>query len=156
MKNWTLLCPTSDPHWTPKYNNVHATMSTLSHHWLHERCHQSWYNSIQFNSIHFNSMTTHLLVHKTNFPRWKREMQDVLCNTSYTSTVQQKKLFTDGPWTGPGHLCPTSDPLQTNKCVPYMMSYAMRTLHIIGYVTIPQLQHLETTQGTSSHSVWYP
>ena len=32
----------------------------------------------------------------------------------------------------------------------------MCTLHIIGYVTIPQMQHLETTQGTGSHSVCYP
>ena len=54
-----------------QYVTVSYYLSTLSHHWLHERCHQSWYNSIQFNSIHFNSMTTHLLVHKMNFPRWK-------------------------------------------------------------------------------------
>ena len=115
-------------------------------------CHTTWalwattgcmnvatnHGTILFNSIQFTSIQWLLtsLYTKWISPDGKREMQDVLCNTSYTSTVQQKKLFTDGPWTGPGHLCPTSDPLQTNKCVPYMMSYAMRTLHIIGYVTM--------------------
>ena len=113
MKNWTLLCPTSDPHWTPKYNNVHATMSTLSHHWLHERCHQSWYNSIQFNSIHFNSMTTHLLVHKMNFPRWKEGdarclMQHILHIYSTTKETVHRWPMN---WTRPtlSHIWPTSN-----------------------------------------------
>ena len=51
------------------------------------------------------------------------------------------------------HIRPNSNPLCTYKDVPYRMSYAMRTLHITRYLIIPQMQHLETTQDTGSHSV---